>query len=145
MFSDTWKGFTGPVVQLSESSGGTSGRFEVASIIARVFPSHTAFTAKVIAEGIVTAADFPFGPYPHDNLRYRSNEIVEYETPPQTEGLGTRSRLQKSDVAIKGVEMLSGADVDLTSLAVRLPLGSEDLIRAIVRQVEQAATAGSTR
>ena len=146
VFSDKWKGFVGPVVQISDSLGGTSGRFEVASIIARVFPAHKAFVANVIAEGIETAADFPSGPYPKDKLHYRSKGVVEYETPPQTEGLGTRSRLQKSDRAITGVEILSGPneELDLASLSVRLPQGSEDLARVIVQQAEREAAANPT-
>ena len=146
LFSDKWKGFSGPVVQISDSLGGTSGRFEVASIIARVFPDHKAFVANVVAEGLETAADFPSGPYPSDKLRYRSKEMVEYETPPQTEGLGTRSRLQKSDRAITGVEILSGPseELDLVSLAVRLPQNSEDLTRAIVQQTERAEPTNPT-
>ena len=146
VFSEKWTGFSGPVVQISDSLGGTSGRFEVASIIARVFPAHKAFVAKVIAEGMETAADFPSGPYPKDELRYRSKEAVEYETPPQTEGLGTRSRLQKSDRAITGVEILSGPneELDLISLSVRLPQVSEELTRAIVQQTVREAAANST-
>lgn len=143
MFSDKWKGFTGPVVQISDSFGGTSGRFEVASIIARVFPAHKAFVANVIAEGMQTAADFPSGPYPKDKLHYRSREAVEYETPPQTEGLGTRSRLQRSDKAVTGVEILSGPneELNLVSLAIRLPQGAESLARAIVQQTEREIAA----
>lgn len=146
VFSNKWKGFSGPVVQISDSLGGTSGRFEVASIIARIFPAHKAFVAHVVAEGIQTAADFPSGPYPKDKLRYRSKEVVEYETPPQTEGLGTRSRLQKSDIAITGVEILSGSneELDLISLSVRLPQASEDLRRAIVQQTEREAASNPT-
>lgn len=146
VFSDKWKGFAGPVVQISDSLGGTSGRFEVASIIARVFPAHKAFVANVVGEGIETAADFPSGAYPKDKLRYRSKEVVEYETPPQTEGLGTRSRLQKSDKAITGVEILSdpNEELDLVSLSVRLPQGSEDLTRVIVQQTEREAAANPT-
>lgn len=146
VFLEKWKGFSGPVVQISDSLGGTSGRFEVASIIARVFPAHKAFVANVVAEGIQTAADFPSVPYPKDKLRYRSKEVVEYETPPQTDGLGTRSRLQKSNKAITGVEILSGPNVqlDLVSLFVRLPQVSEDLTRAIVQQTEREAAANPT-
>ena len=36
LFSDDWKGFSGQAIQISYSSGGTSGRFEVAKVIARV-------------------------------------------------------------------------------------------------------------
>jgi hypothetical protein len=90
-----------------------------------------------------TAADFPSGPYPKDKLHYRSREAVEYETPPQTEGLGTRSRLQKSDKAVTGVEILSGPneELNLVSLAIRLPQGAESLARAIVQQTEREIAA----
>ena len=64
MFSDKWKGFSGPVVQISDSFGGTSGRFEVASIIARVFPAHKAFVANVIAEGNADSSRLPIWPVP---------------------------------------------------------------------------------
>lgn len=143
VFSDKWKGFSGPVVQISDSFGGTSGRFKVASIIARVFPAHKAFVANVIAEGMQTAADFPTGPYPKDKLRYRSREAVEYETPPQTEGLGTRSRLQKSDKAVAGVEILSGPneELNLVSLSIRLPQGTESLAPAIIQETEREIAA----
>jgi len=136
-------GFLWPVVQISDSFGGTSGRFEVASIISRVFVSHKAFVSTVIAEGFETATNFPSGPYPKDKLIYRSKEVVEYETPPQVEGLGTRSRLQKNDRAITGVEILVGPDeeLDLVSLSVRLPQSSEVLNRAIVQQTRREAAA----
>jgi len=143
VFSDKWKGFSGPAVQISDSFGGTSGRFGVAEIIARVFPAHKAFVSSVIAEGIETTADFPSGPYPKDKLRYLSNEIVEYETLPQTDGIGTLSRLQKNDTGILGVAILSGPDreLNLSLLSARLPKGSEVLNRAILQQVEREAAA----
>jgi hypothetical protein len=40
LFSADWKGFMGDVVQLSVMDGGTSGRFEVAKVVARVFPAY---------------------------------------------------------------------------------------------------------
>ena len=43
LLSLDWKGFTGPAIQISVSDGGTSGRFEVAKVIARVFPEYKAF------------------------------------------------------------------------------------------------------
>src|SRR5580698_5306558 len=52
LFSADWTGFTGPAIQISLSDGGTSGRFQVARMIARVFPAHRAFADQVIAEGI---------------------------------------------------------------------------------------------
>jgi len=140
VFSDKWKGLDGPAVQLSVASGGTSGRFEVAEIIARVFPAHRAFVRSVIAEGIEPASSFPYGPYPTDKLAYKSKNIVEYETPPNTDGLGTNSMLQKNGNPISGVAILAGADTDLIHLSMRLPANLALLKATIIQQVEQDAT-----
>jgi hypothetical protein len=140
-FSEKWKGFAGPVVQLSDSIGDTSGRFEVAGIIARVFPAHKAFVTDVVAEGIEPASSFPSGPYPTDKLTYKSDEIVEYVTPADHEGLGTRSRLQASSIPISGVAILTGEEFSLTHLAVRLPPNLANLAPAILQQVEHEGTA----
>jgi hypothetical protein len=58
----------GPSVELSRSFGGTSGRFEVARIAARVFPVAESFVQEVIDEGVKPKTDFPSGPYPTDQL-----------------------------------------------------------------------------
>ncbi len=136
LLSNRWKGFSGPVVQISDSYGGTSGRFEVAWIIAQVFPAHRAFLSKATAEGAVAAGDFAGSSTLKDKLRHVSNEVVEYETPPHTEGLGTRYEIQSSESAIRGVEILVGPDEDpdLVSVSVRLPGRSNLLSRAIVEQ-----------
>lgn len=136
VFSDNWKGFSGTVIQLTDEYGGTSGRFSVAGMIARVFPSHTAFVHEVIANGFAQANDFPSGPHPNDQLIYKSKEIVEYQTPAQTDGLGTQSRLQKNADPIRGVAILVGSDPDLVFLAARLPSDRTDLTSIIIRQVE---------
>ncbi len=73
---------TGPMIVVSSISGGTSGRFTVAQVVARVFPAHEAFARKVIKEGLMPASQFPFGPYPTDKLTVRTEDMVEYETPP---------------------------------------------------------------
>jgi hypothetical protein len=146
LFSDAWKGFTGPVIQLSIEAGGTSGRFGVARMIARIFPAHRSFVRKIIAEGIEPASNFPFGPYPNDKLIYKSKDLVEYQTPPQTEGLGTQSRLLKNADPIGGVAMLVGEDPktgeppSLLLLAVRLPSEMTNLTSAIIRQTEYEET-----
>lgn len=134
-----WKGFSGTVVQLTDEYGGTSGRFSVARTIARVFPSHIAFVHDVIANGFAQANDFPSGPYPKDDLVYKSKEIVEYQTPAQTDGLGTQSMLQKNVDPIRGVAILVGSDPDLVFLAARLPPDMTDLASVIIRQVEDDA------
>jgi hypothetical protein len=139
LFSTSWKGFTGPVIQISVESGDTSGRFSAARMIARVFPAHRAFVRKVIAEGIEPVSDFPFGPYPNDKLIYKNKETVEYETPAHRDGLGTQSRLQKNGDPIRGVAILFGPDTDLLFVAMRLPSEMNDLNSIIVEQVEREA------
>jgi hypothetical protein len=141
LFSLDWKGFTGQVVEVSDLDGGTSGRFEVAKVIARVFPAYKAFAQSVIAEGIEPAGDFPFGPYPSDKLTYRARNIVEFETPANAQGLGTDSRLQMNASPIDGVAIVSGADTDLTLLSARPSGPDRDLVQFIVKQVEIEAAA----
>jgi hypothetical protein len=139
LFAKKWKGFTGPVVQLSFSDGDTSGRFSVARMIARVFPERGAFVHSVVEEGIEPANAFPSGPYPKDKLTYRSNDLVEYETPPETDGLGMQSRLLKNSEPIRGAAMLVGETPDLAYLAVRLSPEMSDLAPNIVQQMERDA------
>jgi len=143
-FSNSWKGISSYGIQISESNGDTSGRFEVAQIIARVFPAHSAFARRVIAEGVEPATSFPFGPYPADKLTYKSKETVEYVTPPNTEGLGTKSFLIKNDDPIDGVAFLTGEELSLTHLSVRLSPEISDLIPVIIRQVEQDSSQSLT-
>jgi hypothetical protein len=147
LFSDSWKGISSYGIQLSESIGDTSGRFEVAQIIARVFPADWAFVRRVIAEGNEPATAFHYGPYPADKLTYKGKETVEYVTPPNTEGLGTKSFLVKDANPIDGVALLTGEELSLTHLSARLPPEMSDLLPVIIRQVEQdssqSATSGS--
>ncbi len=145
LMSMDWKGLSGRAVQVSALSGGTSGRFEVAKIIARVFPAYKTFAQNVIAEGIEPASDFPFGPYPNDKLTYRGTAIVEFETPANTEGLGTVSKLQANASPIDGVAIISGADTDLTLLSARLSGTDRDLIAAIIGQVEKESAGAGTQ
>lgn len=137
LFSTSWKGFSGPAIELVEESGETSGRFGVARIIARVFPSHKAFVENVIKEGIEPRSSFPFGPYPNDKLTYKTPEVVEYQTPANADGLGTSGRLTKNADPISGVAILRGEAPDLLHLSVRLPANLSDLAPVIVRQIER--------
>lgn len=147
LFSNSWKGISSYGIQLSESNGDTSGRFEVAQIIARVFPAHLAFVRRVIAEGVEPATSFPYGPYPTDRLTYKSKEAVEYVTPPNTEGLGTKSFLLRDANPIAGVALLTGEELNLTHLSARLPPEMSDVLPVVIWQVEQdsfqSATSGS--
>lgn len=139
LFSEHFVGFTGPCIQVSRIYGSTSGRFEVARIIARVFPKQMEFVRSVIKEKIEPAGDFPSGPYRKDHLTYRNENIVEYHTPPQSEGLGTQqSRLRQNRDPIDGAVILQDpASDDVSLVAVRLPADSIDLKSTIIQQFEQ--------
>jgi hypothetical protein len=144
LFSDRWKGISGYGIQLSQSIGDTSGRFAVAQIIARVFPAHWDFVRRVIAEGVEPATSFPYGPYPADRLTYKNKETVEYVTPPNTEGLGTRSFFIKDGNAIGGVAVLTGEELSLTHLSARLAPEMSNLLPIITHSVEQEGSQSAT-
>lgn len=135
--------FTGPAVQISVRFGSTSGRFAVADIIARVFPAYRAFAANVKKEFEDPANPYTFAPYPNDRLTYRSKSVVEYRTPAEAEGLGTRSSLSKNNSPIEGVAMLVGQPPDLILVSVRLPPAQAQLAPVIVRQAERDAVRGT--
>jgi hypothetical protein len=127
-------GFTGPVIEVSHREGQGFGALEVAEVIARVFPEFKAFANNVVQS---FGAPISFGPYPEDRLVYRSKREVEYETPSQTEGLGTHVSLKKNDSPIEGVAILVGPTPNLVLLSVRLPPSLSGLTSAIIRQVER--------
>ena len=133
---------SGPLILLEARSAETSGRFDVAAIAARVFPAHRDFVTRILAEGIASGLSFPTGPYPKDKLSYKTAEIVEYETPPQTDGLGTYAGLKKNAEPIRGVAMLVPPAFDLILLAVRLPADLRKLAPAIVTQLDCCSTTG---
>lgn len=138
-----WKGFSGPAIQLSESDGGTSGRFEVAKMVARVFPAHRDYARKIIAEGFGPASDYPFGPFPSDHLTYKGRNLVEFITPAHRNGLGTMSWLLPSDQPITGFALLTmGPDIDteLLHLSFRLPPSLTHLGAALIQQAEANAS-----
>lgn len=141
LFSTSWRGFTGSVMQITDEDGGTSGRFGVATIIARVFPACKEFVRDVMNEdieaGINPPNSYPTGPYPKDKLTYRGKNIVEYITPGKTEGLGTHSMLQKNTDPISGVAILVGQKPDLLLLATRLPDKQRAVAPIIIQQAER--------
>jgi len=125
-------GFSGPVVELSGIDGMGSGGYEVALIIARVFPAHRSFLRGFLADGL----ELPIGPYPDDKLKYKSRDIVEYLTPAQSEGLGTQRGLRRNASPIVGVAILTPEPTGVDLLSVRLPPDLAHLTPIIVRQVE---------
>ena len=129
---------TGPIVVLRSTDGGTSGRFTVARIIARVFPAHEAFVRKVMNEGLERASDFPFGPYPTDKLTARTEDMVEYETPPHSKGLGTDTGMTPDDNPVQGAAVLQNGEWPcLRLLSVRLPPDMKRMTTDIIQQFER--------
>jgi hypothetical protein len=138
-----WNGFRGPAIQLSVSDGGTSGRFEVAKVVARVFPAHRNYARRIIAEGFGRASEYPFGPFPSDHLTYKDKDLVEFTTPAHRKGLGTISWLLPSDQPITGFALLTiGPDVDteLLQLSLRLPPSLSFLAPTLIKLGEAAAS-----
>jgi hypothetical protein len=131
-FHGTWKGIAGPGVTVMTRLGDTSGRFDVASVAARVFPKARGFVDKVIAEKIEPASEFPAGPFPADRLVYVADTLVRFETAPNGKGLGTEAWLLPTDSPIHGFAQLVGDNPNLLLLAVRLPHGEDALTETIV-------------
>jgi hypothetical protein len=134
-------GLSGPAVVETVSSGGTSGRFDVAKYSARLFPKlEQAFIASVIAEGIEPKKDFPFGPYPADKTNYKNARLLEFETPANKDGLGTSDRLRKDSTPIQGMaklkESVPPGSPDFYLLTVRLPANQAHLSSAIIAEAE---------
>lgn len=121
----------GPAIQISLSNGGTSGRFAVADLIARLFPAYMSFARRAAAED--AGYSLPAGPYRSDTLHRRSASEVGYTTPARREGLGTHTRLAANGVPIHGLVILHPVDDwDAIELAVRLPRGQAGLAPLIV-------------
>jgi len=144
LFSTEWTGLPGSAITVGYTFSGTSGRFEVVEAIARVFPAYRAspLVKRVVKE--MKGFDPPenpldLGPYPTDKLSYRGARVVEYRTPPGTDGLGTHSALRKNGIGIDGVAILVGEDTDLLLVALRLPAGLNDLKSEIIAQIEREA------
>jgi hypothetical protein len=95
---------------------------------------------NVIAEGIEPAGSFPTGPYVTDKMRYINKRTLEFETPPDTEGLGTASRLQSNRAPIRGAATLIGKEPSLIFLSTRLSEADRDLVRIIINQVEKESS-----
>lgn len=110
----------GPAVVIARYSGETSGRFVVAAVAARLFPTARHFVRKVIAENIVAATHFHFAPYKTDTVRRLSSTVAEFVTPPNREGLGTSGRIAANDQPVAGV-------------AIWLPDQGNDLVMTLVR------------
>lgn len=111
------------------------GRYEVARVIARVFPARMSFVQHVI-DMFEGASDYTYAPFPKDKLIVQTDRLVEFRTPPHSQGLGTTNRLRANDDPINGVAILQGDTPDLLMLRVRLPRELRELTPVIVHQFQ---------
>jgi hypothetical protein len=135
-----WTGLEGPAMELDHRWSDGSGRYDIAEIMARIFPVYRASASRFLKE---MGMPIPAGPFASDTLARKSSKIVEYRTPPHSEGLGNfHSWLGKNQLPIAGVAMIvdtpgQGKDgPDLILLSVRLPPSSAHLIPVIVHELE---------
>ncbi len=127
---------TGPAVMIESSDGGSSGRFHVAIVAARLFPLlGSDFITRVRQEHLVSDSLFDVEPYPNDRLEYLSDRFVEYTTPANSTGLGTDGMLEMSELPVMGLTIVNlAADVNtLIEVRVRLPAGLMPVKQAIVQ------------
>jgi hypothetical protein len=110
------------------------GRWGVANVIARVFPTQREYLESVSTDSH-PASSYPVGPYPKDKLTYRSDLVVEFQTPPHCEGLG---ELTPNDQPIYGVAVLhpEGEGPTAVLLTVRLTPHNVYLASKIIQQFE---------
>jgi hypothetical protein len=117
-----------------ESYGGTSGRFEVAEISARLFPNiMAAFIARVKAEGFPSPDFAKIHRFSHDQYTYLTPRLVKFMTAGRHKGIGT-GILVPSKNPVYGVVSLSPGHTrhpDLLEYAVRLPSSDYQLTQAL--------------
>jgi len=135
LFPPDWSGIEGPAVELDATEGGGSGTAMVAEVWARVFPAYRPLVQGLINSGDLQAGLYIFAPYPNDKLIVQTARLVQFQTPPHSEGLGTMSRLKANDDPVDGVAILEGPTPNLPMLRVRLPLKQRDLAPAIIQQL----------
>jgi hypothetical protein len=139
-----WEGLDGPAIEVNHMTSGASGAYEIAEVMARVFPAYRAFASRVFQ---FMDLQIPASPYPKDTLTHRGQKIVEYNTPAQTDGLGNfHSWLRKNDLPISGAAIITGDPPnvrdgpDLVLLSLRMPPSLTGVIRVIVGQFESDTT-----
>jgi hypothetical protein len=124
--------FAGPAVLSEYRAGGTSGRFEVADLIARYFPAHRGFIRQVRDMGL-TLQNLPRGPYPADRIRSRTSTTVRLTTPAGRVGEGTDFWLAPNGEPVESLIVLHPeADMDAATVSVRLPRAQAALAPAII-------------
>jgi len=122
----------GPAVAIGLTYGFTSGRFQVARTIARLFPRHRDFVREVQAMEIDTDP-MPNRPYPGNLVVRLSDEAIAFTTPANKKGLGTAHFLLPARDPISGlVILLPEEEMSMLELSVRLPGKDKALERPIL-------------
>jgi hypothetical protein len=118
-----------------ESYGGSSGRFDIAEVSARLFPDVMAdFIARVKAEGFPSPDFSKIHPFSEDQYTYLTRRLVKFTTPAQHEGIGTGIFVPSTD-PVRGVVSLSpggGRYPDLLQFDIRLSSSDDQLTRALI-------------
>ena len=118
-----------------ESYGGTSGRFDVAEVSARLFQDVMAdFIARVKAEGFPSPDFSKIKPYPDDQYTYLTPKLVKFTTPAHHEGIGTGIFVPSAD-PVRGLVGLSPDDNDeplLLQFHLRLSSSDDPLAQALI-------------
>lgn len=118
-----------------ESYGGTSGRFEVAEVSARLFPDVMAdFIAQVKAEGFPSPDFSQIHPFSDDRYTYLTPRLVKFTTPAHHEGIGSGIFVPSTD-PVRGVISLSPGDArypDLLQFEIRFSSSDDQLARALI-------------
>jgi hypothetical protein len=138
-----WKGLDGPAIEVNHITSGASGRYEIAEIMARVFPAYRQSGRKLLREMDLTA---PSGPFPKDTLVYRGKKMLEYTTPAHTEGLGNfHSWLGKNGLPIRGAAVIVGGEdgPDVVLLSVRVPSSLTSVVPVIVGEFQRETNRSS--
>ena len=129
---------TGPGIQVTWLPAGTSGRFEVARVDAQLFPQERGFVKSVVDEGSAATHSFPTGPVPSDRLKHLTDDMVEFETPPDHDGLGTESWLAKGPLPIRGVAVLKPQEEgNVETAVIRLASTQDALAGTILADLEK--------
>ena len=131
------EGFSGPAIEVDHTNWQSSGRYQIAEVVLRLFPAYRAFATRTME---AMELSLPSDPYPKDTLRRKSKTVVEYDTSAHTEGLEKQSWPKKNGSSISGVAILIGDPPDLLLLSVRLPPNLSRLTPLIVHHLESDST-----
>ncbi len=129
-----WPETSGPAVELELSDSGASGRFDVAKYGRLFFPTTAApfiDAWKELFPEIVSEESLK--PFRQDSIRVLSGVLAEFQTAPNTNGLGTDRFLRASSDAIDGIAFLDKSQWNFVMLRVRLAEKSPELKASILR------------